>query len=91
MDLFSGPDATYRRRAVRPSWLYAAGAAVGMAIVGSSFAVLDTLRDYPQAGGQALRYAVGAALLFAIGATKGGQTPLLRRGHARGVRPPYLA
>jgi drug/metabolite transporter (DMT)-like permease len=50
---------------MRPSWLYAAGAALGMAIVGSSFAVLDTLRDYPQAGGQALRYAVGAALLFA--------------------------
>ena len=35
-----------------------------MAIVGSSFAVLDTLRDYPQAGGQAVRYAVGAALLL---------------------------
>jgi drug/metabolite transporter (DMT)-like permease len=38
-----------------------------MAIVGSSFAVLDTIRDYPQAGGQALRYAVGAMLLLAIG------------------------
>jgi drug/metabolite transporter (DMT)-like permease len=50
---------------MRPAWLYVAGAALGMAIVGSSFAVLDTLRDYPQAGGQALRYAVGAALLFA--------------------------
>ena len=52
---------------MRPTWLYAAGAAAGMAIVGSSFAVLDTLRDYPQAGGQAVRYAVGAALLLAIG------------------------
>jgi drug/metabolite transporter (DMT)-like permease len=52
---------------MRPTWLYAAGAAVGMAIVGSSFAVLDTLRDYPQAGGQAARYAVGAVLLLAIG------------------------
>jgi len=50
----------------RPAWLYAVGAAVGMAIVGSSFAVLDTLRAYPQAGGQAARYAVGAALLFAL-------------------------
>ena len=60
---------------MRPSWLYAAGAAVGMAIVGSSFAVLDTLRDYPQAGGQAARYAVGAALLFALGATKGARPP----------------
>src|SRR5918997_2440790 len=47
-------------------WLYALGAAVGMAIVGSSFAVLDTLRAYPQAGGQAVRYAVGAALLFLL-------------------------
>ncbi len=60
---------------MRPSWLYAAGAAVGMAIVGSSFAVLDTLRDYPQAGGQALRYALGAAILIAT---------------ARGVRPPLV-
>ena len=49
-----------------PSWLYAVGAAVGMAIVGSSFAVLDTLRDYPQSGGQAVRYAVGAVLLFLL-------------------------
>ena len=57
------------------SSLHVAGAAAGMAIVGSSFAVLDTLRDYPQAGGQALRYAVGAALLFAA---------------ARGVRPPLV-
>ena len=52
---------------MRPTWLYAAGAAAGMAIVGSSFAVLDTLRDYPQAGGQAIRYALGALLLLAIG------------------------
>ena len=50
----------------RPGWLYALGAAVGMAIVGSSFAVLDTLREYPQAGGQAVRYAVGAGLLFLL-------------------------
>jgi drug/metabolite transporter (DMT)-like permease len=63
---------------VRPTWLYAAGAAVGMAIVGSSFAVLDTLRDYPQAGGQAVRYALGAALLIAIAATRGVRPPLLR-------------
>ena len=37
-----------------------------MAIVGSSFAVLDTLRDYPQSGGQAVRYAAGAAILVAL-------------------------
>jgi drug/metabolite transporter (DMT)-like permease len=51
----------------RPAWLYAAGAALGMAIVGSSFAVLDTLRDYPQSGGQAVRYAAGAAILVLLG------------------------
>jgi drug/metabolite transporter (DMT)-like permease len=50
----------------RPAWLHAAGAATGMAIVGSSFAVLDTLHAYPQSGGQALRYAVGAVLLIAL-------------------------
>ena len=49
-----------------PAWVYALGAAVGMAIVGSSFAVLDTLRAYPQAGGQAARYALGAGLLFLL-------------------------
>jgi len=47
----------------RPAWLYAAGAALGMAIVGSSFAVLDTLRDYPHSGGQAVRYAAAAVIL----------------------------
>jgi len=50
----------------RPAWVYAAGAALGMAIVGSSFAVLDTLRDYPQSGGQAVRYAAGAAILVLL-------------------------
>jgi drug/metabolite transporter (DMT)-like permease len=37
-----------------------------MAAVGSSFAVLDGLRDYPAAGGQALRYTAGALILVAI-------------------------
>lgn len=67
----AGSHEVARRDAVvgrggRPAWLYAAGAATGMAIVGSSFAVLDTLRAYPQSGGQAVRYAVGAALLFVL-------------------------
>ena len=53
-------------RAELPSWAYAAGAATGMAIVGSSFAVLDTLRAYPQSGGQAMRYAAAAVLLFLL-------------------------
>src|ERR671923_376890 len=52
--------------ATRPAWLHAAGAGLGMAIVGSSFAVLDTLRTYPQSGGQAMRYTAGAALLFLL-------------------------
>jgi drug/metabolite transporter (DMT)-like permease len=47
-------------------------AAVAMAIVGSSFAVLDTLHDYPRFGGQAARYAVGAGLLLALA---GGRLP----------------
>jgi drug/metabolite transporter (DMT)-like permease len=74
----------------RPAWLYAAGAAVGMAIVGSSFAVLDTLRDYPQAGGQAVRYAVGAALLFLLAGRRlprptGGQLTRLALLSASGL------
>jgi drug/metabolite transporter (DMT)-like permease len=54
------------------SWAPGAGllgplAALGaLAAVGSSFAVLDQLRDYPAAGGQAVRYALGAALLFVV-------------------------
>jgi drug/metabolite transporter (DMT)-like permease len=48
----------------RRTWLAVAGAAGAMAIVGSSFAVLDTLRSYPGSGGQAVRYAIAAALLF---------------------------
>jgi drug/metabolite transporter (DMT)-like permease len=48
------------------TWLGVAGAAGAMAIVGSSFAVLDTLRGYPASGGQAVRYAVAAALLFVL-------------------------
>ena len=57
---------TNRSSTERPAWLYAAGAALGMAIVGSSFAVLDTLRDYPQSGGQAVRYAAGAVILVLL-------------------------
>ena len=70
----------------RPAWLHVAGAAAGMAIVGSSFAVLDTLRDYPQAGGQAVRYAVGAVLLTALAALR-GPGPLTRAEGLR-ARPP---
>jgi drug/metabolite transporter (DMT)-like permease len=66
-----GPLRTYGRTVSnerkRMSPVAAALAASGaMAAVGSSFAVLDGLRDYPAAGGQALRYAAGAALLTAF-------------------------
>jgi drug/metabolite transporter (DMT)-like permease len=51
----------------RRTALAVAAAAGAMAIVGSSFAALDTLHGYPASGGQAVRYAAGAALLFLIG------------------------
>jgi drug/metabolite transporter (DMT)-like permease len=44
----------------------ALAALAALTAVGSSFAVLDELRDYPAAGGQAVRYAIGAALLVAV-------------------------
>jgi drug/metabolite transporter (DMT)-like permease len=52
---------------VDPATLRGALAATGaLAAVGSSFAILDGLADYPAAGGQALRYAAGALLLAAV-------------------------
>jgi drug/metabolite transporter (DMT)-like permease len=50
----------------RRTWLAVAGAAGAMAIVGSSFAVLDTLRSYPASGGQAVRYAIAAVILIVL-------------------------
>jgi drug/metabolite transporter (DMT)-like permease len=52
--------------AAMSTWRASVAACGAMAAVGSSFAVLDGLRDYPAAGGQAMRYAVGAALLAAL-------------------------
>ena len=71
---------------MRPAWVHATGAAIGMAIVGSSFAVLDTLRDFPQAGGQAVRYAIGATLLLAT--TRGVRPPLVRLALRKGSGRP---
>jgi drug/metabolite transporter (DMT)-like permease len=59
----AGRAARSQRAGVVRASLAAAGA---MAAVGSSFAALDGLRDYPAAGGQALRYTLGAALLVAL-------------------------
>jgi drug/metabolite transporter (DMT)-like permease len=69
---------TRRRLSPFAAALAACGA---MAAVGSSFAVLGGLRDYPAAGGQALRYAAGAALLTAL--ARGHLTRPTRRQLAR--------
>ncbi|MFC6878282.1 MULTISPECIES: DMT family transporter [Actinomadura] len=42
------------------------GAAVAMSLVGSLTAVSATIADYPVFGGQAVRYAVAAAILLAV-------------------------
>jgi drug/metabolite transporter (DMT)-like permease len=44
----------------------AAGAAAAMLLVGTSTAVSATIADYPVLGGQALRYALAAAVLLAV-------------------------
>ncbi|WP_327268599.1 DMT family transporter [Streptomyces sp. NBC_01218] len=44
----------------------AAGAAAAMLLVGTSTAVSATIADYPVLGGQALRYALAAAILLAV-------------------------
>lgn len=53
-----------------------AGAALAMSLVGSLAAVSATIRDYPFYGGQAIRYAVAAAVLLAI-ARRMGRGPRL--------------
>src|SRR5688572_24841198 len=53
--------------AARGATLRGTAAAVGALLgVGSSLALLETIDDYPAAGGQAVRYALGAALLALI-------------------------
>lgn len=44
----------------------AAGAAAAMLLVGTSTAVSATIADYPVLSGQALRYALAAAILLAV-------------------------
>jgi drug/metabolite transporter (DMT)-like permease len=79
----TGGDVAARRLSPLAAALAACGA---MAAVGSSFAVLGGLRDYPAAGGQALRYAVGAGLLVAIARGRVG-----RPGRAQAIRLALLA
>ncbi|MGI8330661.1 DMT family transporter [Actinomadura scrupuli] len=50
----------------------AVGAGTAMSLVGSLTAVSATIGAYPVFGGQALRYAVAAAILFAIGRRRAG-------------------
>jgi drug/metabolite transporter (DMT)-like permease len=65
------------RRATVRGTAAALGALFG---VGSSLALLETIDDYPAAGGQAIRYALGAALLA-----------LVLRGRLPRVTPRQLA
>lgn len=49
-----------------PATFPAAGAAVAMLLVGTSTAVSATISDYPVLSGQALRYALAAAILLVV-------------------------
>ncbi|MFJ8980655.1 DMT family transporter [Streptomyces sp. NPDC102282] len=51
---------------MRSSTFPAAGAAAAMLLVGTSTAVSATIADYPVLSGQALRYALAAAILLAV-------------------------
>ncbi|MEV0644947.1 DMT family transporter [Phytomonospora sp. NPDC050363] len=55
-------------------------AALGMLLVGTLVAVSARIGDYPVFGGQALRYAVGAAALFAVIAVRRPPKVRLTRG-----------
>jgi drug/metabolite transporter (DMT)-like permease len=76
-----------RRRALERARLRLGGATVrGTAAalaalfgVGSSLAVLETIADYPAAGGQALRYALAAALLALVLRRRRGPRPTARQ------------
>jgi drug/metabolite transporter (DMT)-like permease len=52
-------------------------ATVGISIVGTGVAVSDQLTDYPVLSAQAVRYALGAALLAAVAAATGRHEPRL--------------
>jgi drug/metabolite transporter (DMT)-like permease len=64
------------RRATLLGTAAALGALFG---VGSSLAVLETIDDYPAAGGQAARYALAAALLALVLRRRRGPRPTLRQ------------
>lgn len=58
-----------------------AGALAAMVLLGSSVAAASALVDYPIAGGQALRYGLGAAFLLAL--ARGRLPPIGRRQATR--------
>jgi drug/metabolite transporter (DMT)-like permease len=86
MELVQTPVADLAAAPRRRTLLAVASAAGAMAFVGSSFAVLDTLHDYPASGGQAMRYAAGAGLLFLLAGRR-----LARPTRAQLVRLALLA
>jgi len=58
-----------------------ASAAIGISIVGAGVALSDHLTDYPVLGAQAVRYAIGAGLLYLVGrAGRRGSEPGLGAG-----------
>jgi drug/metabolite transporter (DMT)-like permease len=62
----------------RPGGATVRGTAAALAAlfgVGSSLAVLETIDDYPAAGGQAMRYGLAAALLAPVLRRRGGPRP----------------
>lgn len=59
----------------------AAGAAVGMFIVGTLAAISDVIADYPVYGGQAVRYAAASVILLIVARLRGlGPVRPARRG-----------
>jgi drug/metabolite transporter (DMT)-like permease len=68
--------------AASPSVRGAAAATLALTLVGSQVAAADLIEDYPVPAGQALRYAIAAAVLLAIAR---GRLPRLSRREALGL------
>jgi drug/metabolite transporter (DMT)-like permease len=74
-----GARATRRSRLDGATVRGTAAALTALFGVGSSIAVLETIADYPAAGGQALRYALAALLLAGVLWRRGGPRPTPRQ------------
>lgn len=73
-----------------PPWQGAVLAAVACTLVGASFTANSVLNDYPHAGGQAVRYALGCLLLLPL-VGRGGLAPLRKLTWRGWVRLAVLA